>query len=200
MKTVVIIWFAQGVSFGKSGTDSGTGSLSVLYDNAMSFPQAVVIARKRKNAMPSFRRLCPELLSRTLIAETVVFIGCPGVPRIVRIDSVSVRAGETPLPDLARQARFWAGIGTEDHGSAERGESPQKPASRLVAGQGRRRFDGERRGGQKVEKQRFFSPIPAGFRRIYFEAGISVAVTSARNGGQRRRKAASFRGFDGSSK
>ena len=49
-------------------------------------------------------------------------------------------------------------------------ESHQTPASRLVAGQGRRRFDGERRGCQKEEKQRFFSPIPTGFRRIYFEA------------------------------
>ena len=43
-----------------------------------------------------------------------------------------------------------------------REESPQKPASRLVAGQGRRRFDGERRDGQKEEKLRFFS----GFRQI----------------------------------
>ena len=40
------------------------------------------------------------------------------------------------------------------------------------------------------EKQRFFSPIPAGFRRIYFEAGIKTGVgfapapvTSSRNGG-----------------
>ena len=75
---------------------------------------------------------------------------------------------------------------------------PQKPASRLVAGQGRRRFDGERRGGQKEEKQRFFSPIPAEYRRIYYQAGISAAVTSARNSGQRSRKTASFGGFGGS--
>ena len=198
MKTVVIIWFAHGAAFGKSGTYSGTAEARLHEADPKLVSQSVVIAQNRKNAMPSFRRLCPELLSRTLIAETVVFIGCPGVPRIVRIDSVSVRARETSLPDLARQARFQAGIGTEDHGSAERGESPQKPASRLVAGQGRRRFDGERRGGQKEEIQRFFSPIPAGFRRIYFKAGISLAVTSARNSEQRRRKTASLRGFGGS--
>ena len=200
MKTVVIIWFACNQSNEKSGTYSGTAEAKLHEEDPKLVSQSVVIAQNRKNALPSFRRLCPELLSRTLIAETVVFIGCPGVPRIVRIDSVSVRAGGTHLPNLARQPRFRAGIGTEDHGSAERGESPPKPASRLVAGQGRRRFDGERRGGQKEEKQRFFSGFRVISARIYFEAGISVAVTSARNGGQRRRKAALLRGFGGSSK
>ena len=190
MKTFIIIWFACGQSNEKSGTDSGTAEVRLHEAYPKLVSQSVVIARKRKITLPSFRRLCPELLSRTLIAETVVFIGCPGVPRIVRIDSVSVRARETSLPDLARQARFRAGIGTEDHGSAERGESPQKPASRLVCGQERRSSDGGRRGSKKEEKHRFFSPIPAGFRRIYFKAGIKTGVgfapapfTSTRNGG-----------------
>lgn len=98
MKTVVIIWLAQGVSFGKSGTYSGTAEVRLHEAYPKLVSQSVVIARKRKITLPSFRRLCPELLSRTLIAETVVFIGCPGVPRIVRIDSVSVRARETSLP------------------------------------------------------------------------------------------------------
>ena len=121
MKTVVIIWFAQGAAFGKSGTDSGTTETRLREVDPKPFPQSVVIAQNRKITLTSFRRLCPELPSRTLIAETVVFIGCPGVPEIVRIDSVSVRAWETHLPDLARQARFQAGIGTEDHGSEDGG-------------------------------------------------------------------------------
>ena len=69
-------------------------------------------------------------------------------------------------------------------------ESPTTPVSRLVCGQERRSSDGGRRGSKKEEKHRFFSPIPAGFRRIYFEAGIKTGVgfapapfTSTRNGG-----------------
>ncbi len=143
--------------------------------------------------------LIPPSLSRTFIAETVVFIGCPGVPRIVRIDSVSVRAREMPLPGPRATAPVSGENGSRGATDPRTGEeSPTTPASRLVAGQGRRRFDGERRGGQMEEKQRFFSPIPAEFRRIYFEAGISVAVTSARNSGPRSRKAASLRGFGNS--
>ena len=75
---------------------------------------------------------------------------------------------------------------------------PGTPVSRFVAGQERRKPDGERRDGQKEEKQRFFSGFRGISARIYFEAGISVAVTLARNGGQRRRKTASFGGFGGS--
>ena len=75
---------------------------------------------------------------------------------------------------------------------------PTKPASRPVCGRERQRSDGERRSGQKEEKLRFFSPIPAEYRRIYSVAGISLAVTSARNSGPRRRKTASLRGFGGS--
>ena len=37
---------------------------------------------------------CPAVLSRTLISETVVFIACPAVPRIVQIDRVPVRTGQ----------------------------------------------------------------------------------------------------------
>ena len=55
-----------------------------------------------------------------------------------------------------------------------------------------------RKDSQKEEKLRFFSPIPADFRRIYCEAGISLAVTSARNSGQRGRKTALLRGFGSS--
>ena len=59
------------------------------------------------------------------------------------------------------------------------------PVSRPVCGQERREHVGEWSEGQKEEKHRFFSPIPADFRRIYFKAGISAAVTSARNSGLR---------------
>ena len=49
-------------------------------------------------------------------------------------------------------------------------ESPTKPVSRPVCGQERREHVGEWSEGQKEEKHRFFSPIPADFRRIYFKA------------------------------
>ena len=81
-----------------------------------------------------------------------------------------------------------------------REKSPTTPVSRPVCGRERQSADGERRNDQKEEKHRFFSPILADFRRIYFKAGISVAVTSARNSGQRRRKTASLREFEGSDK
>ena len=81
-----------------------------------------------------------------------------------------------------------------------REKSPTMPVSRPVCGQERREHVGEWSEGQKEEKHRFFSPIPADFRRIYFKAGISAAVTSARNSGPRGRKTASFGGFGGSGK
>ena len=152
MKTVVIIWFAQGVSFGKSGTDSGTAEAKLHEEDPKLVSQSVVIAQNRKNAMPSFRRLCPELLSRTLIAETVVFIGCPGVPEIVRIDSVSVRAGETPLPGLARQARFRAGTAQDEHRTADGERIAHKarvaPRGGSGAAEVRRRTKGRSEGGK----------------------------------------------------
>ena len=81
------------------------------------------------------------------------------------------------------------------------GESPPgEPASRPVCGQDRKEHGREREMGQKEEKHRFFSGFRGISARIYFEAGISVAVTSARNGGQRRRKTASLCGFDGMNK
>ena len=152
MKTFIIIWFACGQSNEKSGTDSGTVEIGLHEAYPKLVSQSVVIARKRKITLPSFRRLCPELLSRTLIAETVVFIGCPGVPRIVRIDSVSVRARETSLPDLARQARFQAGIGTEDHGSEDGGgiahNARVAPRVRSGGEDVRRRTKGRSEGGK----------------------------------------------------
>ena len=83
---------------------------------------------------------------------------------------------------------------------SERRNRPQSPRRAPCAvGSGRRTVeDGGR--GQKEEKHRFFSPIPADFRRIYIIAGISVAVTSARNSGQRSRKTALLRGFRDSDK
>ena len=63
-------------------------------------------------------------------------------------------------------------------------ESPHNPASRPVCGQDRKEGGQEREKGSAGGKLRFFSPIPSDFRRIYFQAGISVAVTSARNSGQ----------------
>ena len=190
MKTVVIIWLACGQSNGKSGTDSGTDSRSIQKGNSESFPQARVIVQIPEN----HPALIPPSLSRTPVpnfdrGNRCLYWMSRSPEDCTDRQRFCTRTGNTP-PSLARQARFRAGIGTEDHGSAERGESPQKPASRLVAGQGRRRFDGERREGQMEEKQRFFSPIPAGFRRIYFEAGIKTGVgfapapfTSTRNGG-----------------
>ena len=77
---------------------------------------------------------------------------------------------------------------------------PRKPASRPVCGRERQNADGERRNDQKEEKHRFFSPIPAEYRRIYCKAGISAAVTSARNSGPRSRKTASLREIEGSDK
>ena len=75
---------------------------------------------------------------------------------------------------------------------------PESPRRAPCAVRGGGSTVGNGRRGQKEEKHRFFSPIPAEYRRIYYQAGISVAVTSARNGGQRRRKTASFGGFGGS--
>ena len=78
-----------------------------------------------------------------------------------------------------------------------RPESPRRAP--CAVGSGRSTVeDGGR--GQKEEKHRFFSRIPADSRRIYFKARISAAVTSARNSGQRGRKTASLRGFGGSCK
>lgn len=79
------------------------------------------------------------------------------------------------------------------------GEKPPKtPASRLVAGQERRRFRGERKRQSDGGKTAVFLRISGEFHRIYFQAGISAAVTSARNGGLRSPKRASLRGFGGS--
>ena len=61
MKTVVIIWFACSQSNEKSGTNAGTGSLSVLSDDAISFPQARVIAQIPENRAA----VIPPSLSRT---------------------------------------------------------------------------------------------------------------------------------------
>ena len=77
---------------------------------------------------------------------------------------------------------------------------PESPRRTPCAVEDGRRTVGNRRRGQKEEKHRFFSPIPADFRRIHFKAGISAAVTSARNSGQRSRKTASLREFEGSDK
>ena len=75
---------------------------------------------------------------------------------------------------------------------------PESPCRAPCAVGSGRRAVGNGRRGQKEEKHRFFSPIPADFRRIYFKAGISAAVTSARNSGPRGRKTASFGRFGGS--
>ena len=164
VKTVVIIWFVHGAAFGKSGTDSGTGSLLVLYDNAISFPQANVTAQIRKKALPSFRGHCPALLSRTLSSESVVFIGCPAVPEIVRINSLSVRAEQNIPPDLARQARFWAGTAWRIT-DPQSGESPPgTPASRHVSGRDRKEYGREREKGVRRRKDSGFSPR---FRRDF---------------------------------
>ena len=77
---------------------------------------------------------------------------------------------------------------------------PQSPCRAPCAVRIGRSTVGNGRRGQKEEKHRFFSPIPADFRRIYCKAGISIAVTSARNSGQRSRKRASLRGFGSSCK
>ena len=77
---------------------------------------------------------------------------------------------------------------------------PQSPRRAPCAVEDGRSTIGNGRRGQKEEKHRFFSRIPAEYRRIYIIAGISVAVTSARNSGQRRRKTALLRGCRGSDK
>ena len=103
---------------------------------------------------------------------------------------------------------MYASTGAEDHGSAVGGEPARKArvAPRVRSGAagvwpGAAGGSGDgRKDSQKEEKLRFFSPIPAEYRRIYCEAGISAVVTSARNSGQRSRKTALLRGFRGSDK
>ena len=94
--------------------------------------------------------------------------------RLDRSGGPRIRSRERTRPQSPRRAPCAVGIG------------------RSTVGNGRR--------GQKEEKLRFFSRIPADFRWIYFKAGISAAVTSARNSGPRRRKTASLREIEGSGK
>ena len=123
---------------------------------------------------------CPAVLSRTLISETVVFIACPAVPRIVRIDRIPVRPGQKRSPSLARQTWFLAGIGSKEDGSEDSGGIA--PHARVTPRGGSRVPQNE---GTVIEEKTAFSiRIPGKYRPIYFQAGISVAVTSARNSGQ----------------
>ncbi len=136
----------------------------------MSFPQAVVIARKRKNAMPSFRRLCPELLSRTFIVKTVVFIGCPGVPRIVRIDSVSVCAGQNVPPGPRATSPFSGG--NRNGGSRIRGERRIAPKARVAprGGSGAAEVPWGSKETVKWRKNSGFSPVFGGFPRGFISS------------------------------
>ena len=164
MKTVVIIWFAQGVSFGKSGTDSGTAEARLREADPKLVSQSTVIARNQKNALPSFRRLCPELLSRTFIVKTVVFIGCPGVPRIVRIDSVSVRARETHLPASRDRPVFGRESErriTDPRREENRPKSPRRASWRVRSGGS----PTENEGTVRWRKNSGFSPDSGGFPR-----------------------------------
>ncbi len=163
MKTVVIIWFACNQSNEKSGTYSGTAEARLHEADPKLVSQSTVIARNQKNALPSFRRLCPELLSRTFIVKTVVFIGCPGVPRIVRIDSVSVRAAETPLPASRDKPVFGREPErriTDLRREENRPKSPRRASWRVRSGKG----PTENEGRVRWRKNSGFSPR---FRRDF---------------------------------
>ena len=82
-ESVVLIVFAHGRSNRKSGTDSGT-NLVDRHRNQIRFRFRRLSLREKTSpeitAAISVENLCPALLSRTLIPESVVFIGCPAVP------------------------------------------------------------------------------------------------------------------------
>ena len=120
--------------------------------------------------------------------------------------TIRAHPGEKGPRTFAPQARCAPRVERVGYGSAVGGEPARKAR---VAPRVRSRTEGGwpgaaggsgdgRKDSQKEEKLRFFSPIPADFRRIYFKAGISAAVTSARNSGPRRRKTASFGRFGSS--
>ena len=83
VKTVVMIELAHGLSDGKCGTHSGTKFVSTT-DHPRGRSYGDVVSKQRSTVTVSAR--CPAPPSRSLIAESVVFIGCPAVPRFVRTD------------------------------------------------------------------------------------------------------------------
>ena len=108
---------------------------------------------------------CPAVLSRTLISETVVFIACPAVPRIVRIDRVPVRTGQKLYPGLVRQTRFQAGIGSKEDGPEDSGRIA--PHARVTPRGGSRVPQNE--GTVIEEKQRFSSGFRINLDRFIFK-------------------------------
>ena len=103
--------------------------------------------------------------------------------------TIRAHPGEKDSRTFRPTSPVCASTGAEDHGIRSRGrarlESPRRASCAVEDG---RSTVGNGRRGQKEEKHRFFSRIPADFRRIYFKAGISAAVTSARNSGPRGEK------------
>ena len=181
-------WFGgSSARCGNGGTTGGTNPRreSRRSVSTSSVPQSVPQGTPRKPlqglAVPQFHdfRRIGEKIQKKRSAH-IPWESTPAVPR------------DRPGFRLGSERRSTA--------RSERRNRPQRPCRAPCAVESGGSTVGEWSEGQKEEKHRFFSPIPADFRRIYCKAGISLAVTSARNSGQRGRKTASLRGFGSSCK
>ncbi len=203
-ESVVLIAFAHGRSNGKSGTDSGT-NLVDRRRNRMWFRFQRLSLREKTFSEITAVISCRKSLSRTPVPNLDPGKRClywmSRSPGLCGIRQRFCTHGKKALPPCRTTAPVSGWVRSGGAQTRGRGRNrPQSPRRALCAVGNGRSTVGNGIRGQKEEKHRFFSPIPADFRRIYFKAGISAAVTSARNSGQRGRKTASLRGFGGSCK
>ena len=210
-ESVVLIAFAHGRSSRKSGTDSGT-NLVDRHRNQIRFQFRRLSPPEKTSSEITAVISCRKSLSRTPVPNLDPGKRClywmSRSPGLCGIRQRFCTHGKKALPPCRATGPVSGWVrrgGAQTHSQGR--NHPQSPhrapcAVRIRRGAVRigRSAVGNGRRGQKEEKLRFFSPIPADFRRIYFKAGISAAVTSARNSGQGRRKTALLRGFRGSDK
>ena len=151
------------------------------------------------------RRFCSAVCSKGYPRKPLQGLAVPQFHDFRRISEKNTEKRSAHIPGKRAPARpapqapcvprpEWVGLRIRSRGRT----CPQSPRRAPCAVGNRGSTVGNGREDQKEEKHRFFSRIPADFRRIYFKAGISLAVTSARNSGQRSRKTASLRGFGSS--
>ena len=203
-ESVVLIVFAHGRSNRKSGTDSGTNMID-RHRNRMRFRFRRLSLREITSLEITAVISCRNSMSRTPVPNLDPGKRClywmSRSPGLCGIRQRFCTHGKKALPPYRATGPVsgWVRRGGAQTRSERRNrpESPRRAPCAVGIG---RSTVGNGRRGQKEEKLRFFSRIPADFRRIYFKAGISIAVTSARNSGQRGRKTASLRGFSGSCK
>ena len=120
-------------------------------------------------------------MSRSLTSETVAFISLSTVQEFAEIDSESENYSRTFRPTGPVYISTGAGVIRIRKLWRNR---PNRPR-RASCVDRRRGGSAEKERVAKMEVKRLFSSGVRGlFRPIYFQAGISVAVTSARNSGQ----------------